>query len=66
MIMFQHIRDTATMSIMDDHPVKAMREYECPVCRSTIYKTQVHRRVVWRGVEDRVLRTEHVHLRCYQ
>lgn len=57
--------DPLVASIMDDHPVRAKREYQCPVCGGTVFKTQVHRRVVWRGVQDRVLHTDHVHRRCY-
>ena len=57
--------DPLVASVMDDHPVRAKKEYQCPICGREIFKTQLHRRVVWRGVKDRVLHTDHVHLRCF-
>lgn len=58
--------DPEVASVMDDHPVRASKEYECVICGEAIFKTQRHRRVVWRSRDTaRVLHTDHVHMRCY-
>lgn len=50
--------------IIDDHKVRAKKEWKCDHCQRTIYKGQLYRRVVWQG-EARGFHCDHVHVRCY-
>lgn len=57
--------------VIDDHIVRAKKEWTCSACGDPIFKTQRHRRVIWRDGEIRRhdsgkgFHCDHVHLRCW-
>lgn len=58
--------------VIDDHIVKAKKEWQCSACGEAIFKTQKHRRIIWRdgGIKRHDLggkgfHCDHVHLRCW-
>lgn len=58
--------------IINDQKVKAKKEWVCSACGSLIFKTQTHRKIVWRDAEiarhdqgGRGFHYDHVHLRCW-
>lgn len=49
--------------LLDDHPVRAKKEYRCHGCRGIIFATQRHRRVVYKDNDG--FHCDRVHERCY-
>ena len=57
--------------VIDDHIVRAKKEWVCSACGTPIFVSQRHRRIIWkdRAVEKRDdkrdFHCDHVHLRCW-
>lgn len=60
--------------MLDEHQVRAAKEYVCNNCKQTIFKTQVYRRICWKDPNERhpktgrkgVMHMDRVHLRCWE
>lgn len=60
----QRDEERLPIRMLDNHIVRAKKEYTCEVCHTPIFATQRMRRVVYKD-QDRKFRCDRVHVRCY-